>query len=119
MVAIRMASSQRISNPFPLQPGERTPESHRNAGQRGSILEIIMSLHYTYGQFLEVNGISDEERFKECDECDGEGYHECSCGDEHDCKACDGKGKRDIMRDMYDVLCKKQEYPLYLSWVVS
>lgn len=29
---------------------------------------------------------------KRCPECDGEGVHECSCGDEHDCEHCGGEG---------------------------
>ena len=28
----------------------------------------------------------------DCDECDGTGTHECSCGNEHDCPACFGNG---------------------------
>ena len=30
-----------------------------------------------------------------CSECDGEGLHTCSCGDEHDCEECGGSGKTD------------------------
>lgn len=29
---------------------------------------------------------------KECGDCSGTGICECSCGDEHDCKECDGDG---------------------------
>lgn len=29
---------------------------------------------------------------KRCPECDGDGVHECCCGDEHDCALCGGEG---------------------------
>ena len=30
---------------------------------------------------------------EDCENCDGTGTHECSCGTEHDCGECDGMGK--------------------------
>lgn len=32
---------------------------------------------------------------KKCNECSGEGTHECTCGHEHDCRECDGFGYED------------------------
>jgi hypothetical protein len=31
-----------------------------------------------------------------CGECDGDGIHECECGDQHNCGGCDGSGYNDI-----------------------
>jgi DnaJ-class molecular chaperone len=33
-----------------------------------------------------------EEDTDECPECNGEGEHECDCGDLHECGFCDGTG---------------------------
>lgn len=29
---------------------------------------------------------------EKCDQCNGKAFHECDCGDEHDCRACEGEG---------------------------
>ena len=36
---------------------------------------------------------ADMQIAKYCDHCNGEGEHECNCGDIHDCHFCDGTGK--------------------------
>ena len=48
-----------------------------------------------------------ESKKEECDYCDGFGSHECECGDEHDCKYCEGTGyvngdPEHILRTTYD-----------------
>jgi hypothetical protein len=39
-----------------------------------------------------------------CLECNGEAEHVCSCGDEHDCRECDGSGYRNLVRGIADKL---------------
>lgn len=42
-----------------------------------------------------------QDKYKECDECDGEGQIQCSCcGHEYECEECDGEG---------EVICGKEE----------
>ena len=38
-----------------------------------------------------------------CDVCDGDGRHECDCGDMHHCRNCHGSGKlnTNIAQDLY------------------
>jgi RecJ-like exonuclease len=54
-----------------------------------------------------VNALKSTER--DCQYCDGDGKHECDCGNLHDCRNCDGTGKEDgsdsadsRLRDVYD-----------------
>lgn len=47
----------------------------------------------TFEEWVVANpDISDDEE-SECPHCDGEGEHECECGDTHPCGNCDGTGK--------------------------
>lgn len=43
-----------------------------------------------------------EAKFEECDKCDGDKVHECDCGHQHDCPACEGSGKVEI-QDHIDI----------------
>lgn len=43
-----------------------------------------------------VNDLTLEPVYAECVVCGGEGEHECSCGDTHDCQMCDGSGESEI-----------------------
>ena len=42
-----------------------------------------------------------EEQLEDCPDCYGEGTHECECGDVHDCRTCDGEGKKDNLDKIY------------------
>ena len=74
-----------------------------------------MNKFYTYEEYLKENNITDEERFEECEECYGEGTHECSCGNYHDCEECKGSGRLDIEYPKYQQLREKQELK-YEQW---
>ena len=37
-----------------------------------------------------------------CERCDGNGQHECECGDTHECVACHGSGKIINLRNIYE-----------------
>lgn len=65
--------------------------------------------HYTFEQFIEMNQIPDDERFDECEVCNGEGDHECECGDVHECSNCHGAGKIDNLKIGYDRMCKEED----------
>ena len=39
----------------------------------------------------EISDLKDAGRI-ECIECGGDGWHECSCGHDHECGTCDGEG---------------------------
>ncbi len=54
---------------------------------------------------------------EECDECDGTGEHECSCGHTHDCVACDGSGKESgvNLRDIYEETLR-DEIKKLIAW---
>lgn len=43
----------------------------------------------------------------ECDECEGTGSHECSCGHEHDCLSCAGTGSQ--KKRLYLVQAKREK----------
>ncbi len=53
--------------------------------------------------FEEWEALPENQKLKEqlleeetdCEECNGEGEHECECGDVHTCLACDGTGKEE------------------------
>ncbi|MDD2923191.1 MAG: hypothetical protein PHQ36_12970 [Anaerolineales bacterium] len=54
---------------------------------------------------------------EECDECDGTGEHECSCGHTHECVACDGSGKDGgvNLRDIYEETLR-DEIKKLIAW---
>ena len=71
-----------------------------------------MNKFYTYEEWLIQAEITDEERYKPCENCNGEGEHTCDCGHTHDCGECNGKGRFDVTEDVYERLCKEQEKKL-------
>jgi len=38
----------------------------------------------------------------ECESCNGDGHHECNCGNDHECNTCDGTGKTINYRNEYE-----------------
>ena len=64
---------------------------------------------YTFEEWLAVADLSDEDRYEECETCNGEGTHECDCGDEHACRQCNGAGKLDIAKQEYNLLKRENE----------
>ena len=64
----------------------------------------------TYSEWLELNGDLKEQLEKEapdrerCFECLGDGEHECSCGNIHECPECDGTGFSDSYEGVEDQL---------------
>lgn len=61
-----------------------------------------------FDKWLKQNPELDDS--EECSECDGSGYHECSCGHEHSCAACGGTGKTTDnakARKIYNAECAK------------
>lgn len=48
---------------------------------------------YTFEEWLDANPELKKIRIIDCDNCCGEGKHECECGDIHDCDCCHGDGK--------------------------
>ncbi len=63
---------------------------------------------YTFEEFVAMNPMSDEERYEECLECNGEGDHECSCGHIHKCETCHGQRHIDHAYEMYVALLGEQ-----------
>lgn len=59
----------------------------------------------------------------ECENCNGSGFHECSCGDEHDCGACNGKGKYAkggfTLKDLYEAQLEKDKKLLQTSKLIT
>jgi hypothetical protein len=51
----------------------------------------------------------------ECSTCDGEGVHECECGHTHTCNACDGSGKENDFRDIYETKLRDEIRKL-IAW---
>jgi len=58
--------------------------------------------------------IAMEEEFEDCDECHGDGTHECDCGHVHECSFCDGKGKTSTLQDEYNSQIKEELKKLVL-----
>jgi hypothetical protein len=56
-----------------------------------------------------------ENDLEDCDVCNGDGTHECECGDEHDCCACDGAGKISNLKDIY-AASLREELARFLEW---
>lgn len=77
-----------------LKSGARYPDLRMHFSDLGLKNEI-----------LDTSGIKIEKKtvdcwecdgtgvFSPCQECDGDGRHECSCGLSHDCGKCDGSGR--------------------------
>jgi hypothetical protein len=55
---------------------------------------------------------------EDCPTCEGEGEHECDCGDTHDCGACNGSGKSENYRYVYESLLRKEIMELSL-WIAG
>ena len=72
--------------------------------------------HYTYKEWLEAYDITEE--FEECSECNGDGDHECDCGDIHDCKACNGIGQVSVQMEEYETYKRDTEKRLR-EWEAS
>lgn len=54
--------------------------------------EVIEGVNVlTYQEWEKLPGV--KELLGDVEDCDGTGEHECSCGDVHDCRSCDGSGK--------------------------
>ncbi len=70
----------------------------------------------TYDEWIKIPEVKElEELIEECPMCDGEGVHLCDCGNEHDCEECEGRGKADDLKHMYNKELK-HELEKLLKW---
>ena len=81
--------------------------------------KIIDGLHVlTYDEWIKTPEISNMlEEAEECLTCDGEGIHECECGDTHDCGNCSrtGKSKIEDLSDEYNRTLRNELQKL-IAW---
>lgn len=79
--------------------------------------KIINGIHVrTYEEWILILEVKEiVETLEECTVCDGEGTHECKCGDTHSCGNCLGDGKQDNLQDMYNKEVKEELQKL-LIW---
>ena len=71
-----------------------------------------------YEEWLKLESVQEflGQTFSECKMCDGEGYHTCECGDEHDCGYCDGTGMEYNYREIYEEHLR-DEIAKLLAWI--
>jgi len=72
---------------------------------------------YTYNEWFKLPAVQEMYgKLKDCPTCDGEGEHECECGDTHDCNACGGSGKEKDNREIYEHLLREEIKSLH-GWI--
>jgi hypothetical protein len=79
--------------------------------------KIIDGVHVlTYDEWKNKPEVADELLdVEECSTCDGDGVHECECGDTHDCMVCSGSGKAVDFRERYEAILR-DELKKLLAW---
>lgn len=71
----------------------------------------------TYAEWITLPSVKEMgASLDDCDVCDGRGEHKCECGNTHECPACDGAGKVENMRDIYEARLRSEIENLQ-SWV--
>lgn len=70
---------------------------------------------YTYEEYLRHNQISNEERYEQCENCNGTGECQCACGNSHDCNECNSTGKIDTEIEEY-YRKKEEQRKKYEEW---
>lgn len=65
----------------------------------------------TFAEWLNLPGVvALAAKLDDCKFCEGEGTHTCKCGDQHECGQCEGAGKKENIRHVYqDSLIKELE----------
>ena len=70
----------------------------------------------TYDEWIKIPQVKElYEELEDCEYCEGESTHSCTCGNEHDCEACGGDGKIESLRHLYSQTLKAELEKL-LRW---
>lgn len=66
-------------------------------------MSVIGGVHVlSFDEWKRTPSVKEMElQLENCEQCLGEGTHECDCGDIHDCHSCDGEGKKDNLDKIY------------------
>ena len=66
-------------------------------------MKVIDGVHVlTLEEWKNTPAVKEREaEFEDCPECNGDGTHECECGNVHDCHECDGEGKTSTLDKVY------------------
>jgi DnaJ-class molecular chaperone len=72
---------------------------------------------FTYDEWIKNKKINNvQESPAKCAMCDGDGEHECECGDTHTCESCNGTGEMENQHKVYE-LALREEIQRLNAWI--